>query len=156
MPLMNITGNLTAAAIMFTVAGTLVGGMEKTLPREAKQKAARITARANSTGLDTVIPRARPMMIATREIAVPKAKEASTSPMIMVSTLTGQDISRSSVLACASHGTTTGDIEVAVKKRIIPRNPGIIKSRVIFLPMLKERNRKTGKRRPKIITGPLE
>jgi hypothetical protein len=108
------------------------------------------------TGLDMVTPRASPMMIGMSEIAVPKAKEAKTSPTIIVSSLTGQDIRRSSVLACASQGTTIGEIEVAVKKRIIPRNPGIMKLRVMFLPMVKDRNRKTGKRTPKTITGPLE
>jgi hypothetical protein len=141
---------------MFTVAGRLVGGMEKTLPSEAKQRAARITARANMTGLDTVTPRAIPMMMGTSEIAVPKAKEAKIFPAIMVSNLIGQDIRRSKVLACASQGTTIGDIEVAVKNRIMPRSPGIMKSTDMCLPMVKERNKKTGKRTPKIITGPLE
>jgi hypothetical protein len=46
-------------------------------------------------------------------------------------------------------GTTMGDIAVAVKKRIIPRSPGIMESTVRFLPMEKERNRKTGNRNPK-------
>jgi hypothetical protein len=48
-----------------------------------------------------------------------------------------------------------GETEVAVKKRIMPRSPGIMKSIDSCLPMVKERNRKTGKRTPKIITGPL-
>lgn len=47
-------------------------------------------------------------------------------------------------------------MEVAVKKRIIPRSPGSMKSIDMCRPMLKERNRKTGKRTPKITTGPLE
>jgi hypothetical protein len=42
-----------------------------------------------------------------------------------------------------------------VKKRIMPRSPGIMKSTDRFLPMVKDRNRNTGKRTPKIITGPL-
>jgi hypothetical protein len=141
---------------MLTVAGRLVGGMEKTLPNEAKQRDAKIIARAKITGFDTVTPRARPITIVTSEIAVPKTKEASTSPKIIASSLTGQDINRSRVLACASQGTTIGEIEVAVKKRITPRSPGIMKSIVMCLPMVKDRNRKTGKRTPKIITGPLE
>jgi len=141
---------------MFTVAGRLVGGMEKTLPSEAKQRDARITASAKINGFDTVTPRARPIMIVTSEIAIPKIKEASTSPKIIASSLTGQDINRSRVLACASQGTTIGEMEVAVKKRIIPRSPGIMKSTDRCLPIVKDRNRKTGKRTPKIITGPLE
>jgi hypothetical protein len=42
MPLINTTGNFTTEAIMLIVAGRLVGGMEKTVPSEAKQKAASI------------------------------------------------------------------------------------------------------------------
>lgn len=80
MPLMKTTGNLTTEAIMLTVAGRLVGGMEKTLPSEAKQRAASITARAKMTGPDTLTPRTRPMTIGTSEIAVPKANEARTPP----------------------------------------------------------------------------
>lgn len=156
MPLINTTGNFTTVAIILTVAGALVGGIEKTLPREAKQKAASTIAAAKSTGLDTVTPRKRPRIMGTTEILAPKTKEARTSPIMMVSILTGQDISRSSVFACASHGTTMGDTEVAVKKSIMPRSPGIMKSADICLPMVKERNRKMGKRMPKITTGPLE
>jgi hypothetical protein len=155
-PLMNTTGNFTTEAIMLTVAGRLVGGMEKTVPKEAKQRAARITAMAKMRELDIVIPRKRPRMMGTKEIPTPKAKEARMSPIIMVSILTGQDIKRSSVRACASQGTTMGDIEVAVKKRTIPRSPGIMKSTDRCLPIVKARNRKTGKSTPKIITGPLE
>ncbi len=153
---MKTTGNLITAAIMLTVAGILVGGIENTLPNEAKHRAARIIARANRTGVDTLAPKTSPTMIATSEIAMPNTNDASTSPKIMNSSLSGHDIRRSRVLACASHGTTIGDIEVAVKKRIIPKSPGIMKSTVRFLPMLKDRKRKTGKRIPKITTGPLE
>jgi hypothetical protein len=119
---------------MLAVAGEFVGGIENILPKEAKHNAARIIP---------TMPR-------------PKTKEASMSPRMMVSVLIGQDINRSSVLACASQGTTIGDIAVAVKKRIMPNKPGIIKSIVRFLPIVKERNRKIGKSTPKIITGPLE
>jgi len=140
---------------MFTVDGRLVGGMEKTLPSEAKQKAARIIARPKIKGLDIVTPRKRPSTMGTREIPNPKIKEAMISPNIMVSAFTGQDISRSNVLACASQGITIGEIEVAVKNRIIPSRPGIMKSTDMCLPIMKARNRKTGKRTPKMTTGPL-
>jgi hypothetical protein len=94
-------------------------------------------------------------MMGTNEIPNPKAKEARISPKMMVSIITGQDTSRSSVLACPSQGTTTGDIAVAAKKRDIPRSPGIAKSAEKCLPMIKARNRKMGRRTPKIMTGPL-
>ncbi len=130
MPLMKTTGNLTTEAIMLTVAGRLVGGMEKTLPRAAKQKAARMIARAKMNGLDIVTPRKRPSTTGTREIPNPKIKDAMISPRIIASVFNGQDISLSNVLACASQGITIGDIEVAVKKSIMPRSPGIMKSAV--------------------------
>ncbi len=155
MPLINTTGNFTTEASILIVAGVLVGGIEKTLPREAKQKAARITATAKMNGLDIVTPRKKPRTSVTIEIAIPKVKEARISPRMIVSNLSGQDISRSSVLACVSQGATIGDIEVAVKKRIIPKSPGIMKSMVMCRLMVKERNKKTGKRIPKITTGPF-
>jgi hypothetical protein len=141
---------------MFTVAGTLLGGMEKTFPREAKHRLAKINAKAKMTALNMVTPKASPIMMGTSEITVPKANETRTSPIIIVSSLTGQDIRRSSVLACASHGTTTGETEVAVKKRIMPTKPDIMKSTDMCLPIMKARNKKTGKRTPKIITGPFK
>jgi hypothetical protein len=73
-----------------------------------------------------------------------------------VGIVTGQDINLSSVLACVSHGVTAGDIAVAVKKSTIPISPGIIKLRVNSLPIMKERNKKTGNMMPKITTGPFE
>jgi hypothetical protein len=141
---------------MLAVAGEFVGGIENILPKEAKHNAASIIPTVKTKGLDTVIPRARPMITTTSEMPRPKTKEASMSPRMMVSVLIGQDINRSSVLACASQGTTIGDIAVAVKKRIMPNKPGIIKSIVRFLPIVKERNRKIGKSTPKITTGPFE
>ena len=139
---------------MLTVAGKLVGGMEKMLPKEEKQKAARITARMKNKRLKILIPRARPIITGTTDIIKPKAKEARMSPKMIVSIIKGQDINLSRVLAWVSQGTTIGDMAVAVKKRIIPRRPGIMKATVRFLPMVKARKRKTGKRRPKMSTGP--
>jgi hypothetical protein len=141
---------------MLAVAGRLVGGIENKLPKEAKQKAARITARARTAGLDIETPRARVMIMGTTEITRPKIKDARISPRIIVPFATGQDINRSRVLPIVSQGTTMGDIAVAVKKRIIPNSPGIMNSTVRCLPIRKERNRKTGNSKPKITTGPLE
>ena len=104
MPLMKIMGSLTAPLTICTVEGMLVGGMEKTLPREEKQKAARMSARARTKGWDTLRPRDRPRMRGTSEIASPKPKEARMSPRMMVSSLTGQHMSRSRVLDWASQG----------------------------------------------------
>jgi len=138
------------------VLGVLAGAAEKISPRELKQKAARTNPRARTNGWETLMPIPSPTIRGMKEMATPKAKEASTSPRIIVGTVIGQDISLSNVLACVSQGATAGEMAVAVKKRIIPRSPGIMESRLRFLPMAKERNRNTGKRIPKIITGPFE
>jgi len=155
-PLTKTTGNLTIEDSIMMVLGVLAGAAEKISPRELKQKAARMSPRARRNGWETLTPIAKPTAIGKIEIRVPKAKEASTSPRMMVGRVTGQDINLSSVLACVSQGATAGEIAVAAKKRIIPRSPGIMKSRLKFLPIAKERNRNAGKRMPKIITGPLE
>ena len=146
MPLMKMMRSLTAPLTICTVEGMLVGGMEKTLPSEEKQKAARMTDREKMKGCDTPIPRARPRMMGTSEIASPKPEEARISPRMMVSSLTGQDMSRSSVLAWASQGVTTGEMLVAVKNRIIPRSPGIRKSIVRCRPMAKAKNKEYRKK----------
>jgi len=155
-PLIKTTGNLTTAAIILTVEGRLVGAIEKTFPSEAKQREPRIIARIKITGFDMVIPIIIPIITGTKTIAVPNANEASISPAMMVSILRGLDINLSSVFACASQGTTIGEIEVAVKNKIILRSPEIINSTDICLPIVNDKNRKTGKSTPNIITGPLE
>ena len=86
----------------------------------------------------------------------PKQNDAIISPKIIVGTVTGEDINRSSVRACVSHGATVGDIAVAVKNNIILSRPGIIKSIDRFLPTAKARNRKIGNSIPNMTTGPLE
>jgi hypothetical protein len=153
---MNTSGNFITEAIMLAVAGRLVGGIENKLPKEAKQKAPRMIARARIAGLVIATPKARVMMMGTTEITRPKINEARISPRMIVPFATGHDINRSRVLAIVSQGTTMGDIAVAVKKRIMPSSPGIMKSTVRCLPIRKERNRKTGNSKPKITTGPLE
>jgi hypothetical protein len=155
-PLINITGNLTIEDSIIMVLGVLVGAAEKIRPRELKQKAASISPNIRIIGWETLIPIAKEITRGMREIATPKAKEARTSPRTIVGNVTGQDISLSRVLACVSQGATAGEIAVAVKKRIIPKRPGIMKSRLRFLPMAKDRNKNKGRRIPKIITGPLE
>ena len=156
MPLIKTIGNLTIEDSIMIVLGVLAGAAEKISPRELKQKAANISPKIRMTGWDTLIPIASPIIRGMKEMAIPKAKDASTSPRTIVGRVTGQDISLSSVLACVSQGATAGEIAVAVKKRTIPRRPGSMKSRLRFLPMAKERNKNSGKRMPKIITGPLE
>ena len=155
-PLMKITGNFTMDESIITLLGMLVGAAENISPSEEKQKDARIMARTRIRGYEMVMPKARPMSSGITEMRAPKMKEASISPRMIVETVTGQDINLSSVLACVSQGATAGDMAVAVKKRIIPKSPGMVKLRVSCLPIIKARKRKTGKIMPNITTGPLE
>jgi hypothetical protein len=141
---------------MLTVAGTLVGGIEKILPSEAKQSDASISPRLKTIAFDIFIPIKRPIIRGISAMQIPKMNDASMSPIMIVSILIGHDMRRSRVLDWASHGTTIGDTEVAVKKRIIPRRPGSMNSIESCLPIVKERNKKMGKSTPNIITGPLE
>ena len=59
------------------------------------------------------------------ETRIPNRKEEITSPKRIVLSETGDDMSRSSVLALASQGTIAGPVEVAVKNAVIPSKPGI-------------------------------
>ena len=59
----------------------------------------------------------------------PKMTEASTSPKIIVVTVTGAEISLSSVLIRVSQGAITGTTDVEVEKTAIPSMPGIRKSK---------------------------
>lgn len=108
------TGNFTTEAIILTVAGRLAGGIKKTLSRETKQKNAETIARLKTNAPDMVTPRKRPKMMDTNEMPFPKANDASPFSMVIVSSLIERDIRRSRVLDYASHGTTIGDIEVAL------------------------------------------
>ena len=83
MPLIKTTGSLTAAAIILTVAGMLVGGIEKTFPKAAKQKAAKTTAKTNMAGLAIATPKLSPIMMGTTEIASPKVNEARISTLAL-------------------------------------------------------------------------
>jgi hypothetical protein len=136
--------------------GMLEGAAEKIRPREERQKAARTMAKANTTGWEITIPRARLTITGISDITSPNINEASISPKIMVATVTGDDISLSSVLACVSQGATAGEIEVAVKNSTMLRRPGIMNSRLRPLPTMKARKRNTGNRMPNITTGPVE
>ena len=153
---MNTIGNFTIAESIIIVLGMLVGAAENISPSEERQKAAKIIAEIRMSGWKMLTPANKPTTTGMKEIRTPKVKEASISPRMIVEMVTGQDMSLSSVLACVSQGATAGDMAVAVKKRIIPRSPGIMKSIAKFLPITKERNRKAGKRMPNITTGPLE
>jgi phage terminase large subunit-like protein len=68
----------------------------------------------------------------------------------------GQEMSRSSVLICVSHGAITGETEVDVKNMVIATNPGMRNAAGKSRPMEKARNRKRGNKMPNNRTGPLK
>jgi hypothetical protein len=152
---MKITGNFTNVESIMMLETKLVGGVEKSKPSEEKQNAARRIAASNMTGLFTPTPSATPTATGTAEMQTPKMKLARISPSIRVLTVMGQEISRSSVLICVSHGMITGETEVAVKKRVMAISPGMRNAAGKSRPMEKARKRKRGNNTPKMTTGPL-
>jgi len=156
MPLMKTKGNLTREESIMMLAGELVAGEENINASEEKQKAARMMPSARMKGCTMLTPAPSPNTIGTTEIAIPKIREASTSPKRIVQTATGHDASLSRVRAWVSQGATSGDTAVAVKNTVIPSMPGTRKSIDISLPMEKANKRKAGIRMPKLTTGPLE
>ncbi len=96
-----------------------------------------------------------PINIGTKEMTIPKITDESMSPRRIVHIATGQDASRSRVLAWVSQGAITGDTAVAVKNTAIPSRPGIKELTDICLPIKNARKRKVGMRIPKMTTGPF-
>jgi len=154
-PLMNISGNLTRFEIIITLDGTLVGGVEKRIPSDEKQKAAIKIDTAKMSGLRMVAPISNPKASGTIEIVIPKMKDAKMSPRRIAESEIGAEINLSSVFMLPSQGAITGDTDVVVKNRVMLSNPAIRKLIGMLLPMEKARKRNIGKRMPKINTGPF-
>lgn len=135
-PLMKTRGNLIMDEIIITPAGVSVGGYDdRSMLKDAKQNVARTTPKARTNKLTIAIPSSRPTMIGNTDTKAPKMKEEKTSPRKIAHREIGAEMSRSRVFARASHGTIAGPTEVAVKKAVIPSNPGIRASAGKFLPM---------------------
>ena len=155
-PLTKITGNFTNVDSIMMSDTKFVGCEEKSKPRHEKQNADRSTAMAKISGVFTQTPIATPTAMGTAEMHAPKMKEAIISPNIIVLTVMGQEMSRSSVLICVSHGAITGETEVDVKNMVIATNPGMRNAAGKSRPMEKARNRKRGNKMPNNRTGPLK
>lgn len=112
-------------------------------------------AAAKIRGLMIWTPNSNPKAIGTKEITIPKMKEARTSPSRIAGMETGAEISLSSVLMLPSQGKIIGDTAVAVKNNVMLSRPEIMTSTGIDLPTEKARNRNIGNRMPKISTGPF-
>jgi hypothetical protein len=102
--------------------------------KDAKQNVARTTPKARINKLVISIPRRTPAVIGKTDTKTPKRKEERTSPRKIAHRETGEEISRSRVFALVSQGMMAGPTEVAVKKAVIPSNPGITASIGRFLP----------------------
>jgi len=103
--------------------------------KDAKQNVPRIIPSPRIKGLTISTPMNKPAITGNVEIRLPKRKEENTSPRKIVQIEIGEDMSLSKVFALASHGTMAGPTEVAVKKAVIPSNPGMRASAGMFRPM---------------------
>jgi hypothetical protein len=123
---MKINGNLTIDEIIIILAGVSAGGYDdKSILKEAKQNAARRIPIPRITGLIKITPINTLMITGNIETRAPKMNEENTSPRKIAHIEIGDEISLSKVLALASQGTIAGPTDVAVKKTVIPSNPGI-------------------------------
>jgi len=134
-PLINTKGNFTKVVSIITFDGTSLGGEESINPNDEKQNEASTMQSDNIRGSVTQTPAANPAKRGTVETAIPKMKDASTSPKIMAEIEMGVDTSLSNVFIRVSQGAITGLTEVAVKKRDIESIPGTRKFRATSLPM---------------------
>jgi hypothetical protein len=124
-PLMKTRGNLTRLEIVMMLAGLSVGGVEKRVPRTAKQRADKITVTINKIGRLSSAPRTNTLMkIGTKDRNRPKKKAAKTSPAIRFGRVNGDVNNLSSVRVLVSKGSTAGVVADAVKNTAIPINPG--------------------------------
>ena len=155
-PLMKTRGNLTREDNIITVAGVSEGGDDRRAPRDEKQNEEIKIPKSMIGRLTKETPANMPTTTGIVDMNRPKMAEASTSPQIIVVTVTGAEINLSSVLIRVSQGAITGTTDVEVKKTAIPSMPGIRKSKGSSRPIEKARNRKRGNRRPNITTGPLK
>jgi hypothetical protein len=97
-----------------------------------------------------------PRIIGTTTKNVPNNKPDKISPMRIECNETGVEINRSKVFVLLSHGAMTGVTDEAVKKIVREIIPGTSACGGRFLPTENARNRKNGKRTPKIRTGPFK
>ncbi|KKS03547.1 MAG: hypothetical protein UU64_C0002G0110 [candidate division WWE3 bacterium GW2011_GWF2_41_45] len=155
-PLIKINGNFIKVDNIIAFEGLSVGIEEISSPKEEKQKAANIVAK-NIGILIINFPKNKEL---TKNIGIvikmPYIKEESTSPKMIAHNFTGDEIILSKVFILVSQGIIPGVIDETVKKRLIPKRPGINDSIDICLFKEKETNKKAGITIPNTITGPLK
>ncbi len=155
-PLMKIMGNFTRFASIITLDGLSVGGDERRMPKEEKQREATTIDERRAIGLKTVMSRrTAEISSATDDIAMPKANPAITPPSTIAQVETGVVSSFSSVLILVSQGVIIGPTDEDVKNTAMASIGAANMVPERFLPNEKARNRNKGMSRPKIITGPF-
>ncbi len=143
-----------ATSIIFE--GLSVGEAEIKIPRAEKQKAAIKVPRIKEK-LIISPPNIKTLIKTTKKVIKrPNKTEAIISPKIIAQREMGEDTNLSNVFILVSQGAITGVMAETAKKRAMPINPGIRKSKDISLLKEKETNKKAGISSPWIITGPLK
>ena len=155
-PLINIKGNLIKFDNIIIFDGLSVGGAEINKPRDEKQKADNKVPIIRDKFIIFKPNRIIPINKIKLDMKIPNRKEAVISPKIIAHKAIGAEISLSKVLIRVSQGAIIGEIAEEVKKSPMANKPGIKKSMDISLPTAKAINRKAGKSKPNITTGPFK
>jgi hypothetical protein len=150
-------GKRTKFANVIISEGVSVGRAENNVPSEAKQKDDNGMLIIRTFTLTIPAPNKRiPIIIGITTKRVPNNKPDTISPTRIECNETGVEINRSKVFVLLSHGAMTGVTDEAVKKTVREIIPGTRACGGRFLPTENARNRKNGKRIPKIRTGPFK
>ena len=136
-----------------TFAGLSVGTEEISSPKDEKQNAPIAVATRIGMLIATFSMNNELMIKITVVIRVPYIIEETTSPKIIAHNFMGAETILSSVLIFVSQGIMPGVIEETVKKRLMPKSPGISDSGETCRLREKETNKKPGTIIPKTITG---
>jgi hypothetical protein len=154
-PLIKIKGNFIREDSIIMLDGLSVGGADKTSPNAEKQKEAITVPTTKLRVMNPVPSKAMPSKN-TKEVMIrPNKKDARTSPRMIAQRDIGAETILSRVLVAVSVGAIAGPMDVDVKKMAMPSKPGNRNSIGKSFPNAKEMNKKAGKSRPKIITGPF-
>ncbi len=154
---MKMRGKRTKLANVIISDGVSVGRAENRVPSEAKQNADKGMLIIKAFTLIILAPnKITPRIIGIITKNVPNNKPDKISPMRTECNETGVEINRSKVFVRRSHGAMTGVTEEDVKNIVREIIPGTRACGGRFLPTENARNRKNGKRIPKIRTGPFK
>jgi len=155
-PLINIRGSLIKFDSIIIFDGLSVGGAEINKPSDEKQKEANNVPTIRYKFTISSPNRIIPINKIKLDIKRPNREEAIISPKIIAHKAIGAETNLSKVLIRVSQGIITGEIAEEVKKIPIANKPGIKKVTDSSLPTAKAMNKKAGKSKPYINTGPFK